>query len=97
MKSINRFLIERGVTNNDKEITILQMVQWVDDWHEEITKGQLPNNDEIIKQAKINSRFGDVKQFSYEKMGAVFFMEGAKWMREIAKKDLKASKLIDKS
>lgn len=36
MKSINRFLIEKGIRSNTEEITILQMVQWVDEWQEEL-------------------------------------------------------------
>ena len=30
-KSINRFLIEKGIKSNAQKITILQMVQWVDE------------------------------------------------------------------
>jgi len=36
MKSINRFLIKKGIKSNTQKITILQMVKWVDEWQNEI-------------------------------------------------------------
>ena len=32
MKSINRFLIDKGYSGNDEEISILKMVELVDEW-----------------------------------------------------------------
>ena len=33
--TINKFLINKGVKSNTEKITILQMVQWVDEWQEQ--------------------------------------------------------------
>jgi len=41
-KSINRFLIEKGIKSNAQKITILQMVQWVDEWQEEVKNCSIP-------------------------------------------------------
>ena len=32
--TINKFLIDKGIKSNSEKITILQMVQWVDEWQE---------------------------------------------------------------
>jgi len=32
--TINKFLINKGIKSNTEKITILQMVQWVDEWQE---------------------------------------------------------------
>ena len=36
MISINRFLIRKGFKSNDEEITILQMVELVDQWQRQV-------------------------------------------------------------
>lgn len=41
-KSINKFLIEKGIKSNTKKITILQMVKWVDEWQEEVKNCSIP-------------------------------------------------------
>jgi len=33
--TINKFLMNKGVKSNAEKITILQMVQWVDEWQEQ--------------------------------------------------------------
>lgn len=33
--TINKFLIDKGVSSNAYKITILQMVEWVDEWQKQ--------------------------------------------------------------
>ncbi len=39
-KSINSFLIEKGYIKNDEQITVLKMVELVDEWQEQLNKEQ---------------------------------------------------------
>ena len=42
-KSINRFLIEKGIKSNTQKITILHMVKWVDEWQEQVKNFSIPD------------------------------------------------------
>ena len=61
MKSINRFLIKKGIKSNTQKITILQMVKWVDEWQNEIKTpmqillselNQFPEGREALKNTR---------------------------------------------
>jgi len=50
-KSINRFLIEKGIKSNTQKISIIQMVKWVDEWQEEVKNCSIPDVSEPVKEA----------------------------------------------
>lgn len=58
-KSINRFLIEKGIKSNTQKITILQMVKWVDEWQEEVKNCSIPL---VSQQRELLESFVDYAQ-----------------------------------
>ena len=73
-KSINRFLIEKGIKSNTQKITILQMVKWVDEWQEQVKNCSIPDVSDC-KKLNIHECLNDLEKVIEVKTGLLDFID----------------------